>query len=403
MAGTIRTKEKCPKCGGKFELTPAGLICKICFTTPRKVYIDLHHKGRRYRIFANRMGIAFRSFAEAQRALEAIRYEIDQKTFDPSRYIQKSVRLMRLETYAYTWLEATRQQIRKTSYEQRYFSLKNHIIPYFKGMDIREIRHIHIQDFLNTLIRYKPLTRQTILRNLHGLLAWAYDRDDIEKIPKFPIVKTETKTIEWINQATQEKILSFIPEPYQPVIKFLIVYGCRPGEAVALQWDAVDFEKKEIIIKRTFARGKIHETNKENRWRVLPMTDAIALMLKDLKTKNPFTKFVFDHPGKKKQNPDIARGSYHLCYIWRAAAREAGVDIKLYNGTRHSFAMQRLQEGWTLAQVSAALGHSNITTTQRYGRLISKSLKPIFERQPDQGIVTNLAIKTVTKPSPGGN
>lgn len=394
MAGTIRTKEKCPKCGGKYDLTPAGLICKTCFTTPKKVYIDLHYKGHRYRIFANRMGIAFQSFAEAQRALEAIRYEIDQKIFDPSRYIQKSARLMQIETYAATWLKTTKKHLRPNTYRNRKSTLANHITPYFKGIDIREIRHIHILNFAATLANLKPATQKIILTQLHTLLKYAYDREDLEKMPKFPEIKTETQAINWIDQPIQEKILKNIPAHYQPIFRFLITYGCRPGEAIALQWDAVDLEKKEIIIKRTFSQGIIQETNKENRWRILPITEDIGDMLKILKKQNPFSKFVFDPAERKKRNPDLPYGAYQIRYIWKKAAKKAGVDIKLYNGIRHSFAMQRLKQGWTLAQISAALGHSNITTTQRYGRLNATSLKPIFENTTAPGKnVTKIHIK----------
>ncbi len=37
----------------------------------------------------------------------------------------------------------------------------------------------------------------------------------------------------------------------------MFIYGCRPGEARALCWDAVDFENELIYIKQAFSTKKL--------------------------------------------------------------------------------------------------------------------------------------------------
>ena len=57
MDGHIRTKERCPKCGGKFELAVVqmdiGLYCQRCHTTPRRVFIDLHKRGKKIKLYVD--------------------------------------------------------------------------------------------------------------------------------------------------------------------------------------------------------------------------------------------------------------------------------------------------------------------------------------------------------------
>ncbi len=66
--------------------------------------------------------------------------------------------------------------------------------------------------------------------------------------------------------------------------------------------------------------------------------------------------------------------------IWHRASSLANKKYKtkiinLYNGLKHSFGMQRLDDGYNLDELKEVYGHSSIATTQRYadyrtGRLV---------------------------------
>ncbi len=40
--------------------------------------------------------------------------------------------------------------------------------------------------------------------------------------------------------------------------------------------------------------------------------------------------------------------------------------------------MQRLREGFSYEEVGACLGHSDVRTTRRYGRLMAQNLEKVF-------------------------
>lgn len=82
MLGTVRTKQKCPKCGGKFVGNP--LHCSSCLTTPARYFLDLSWPGSgRIKIYSGKDGHPLDSYERADRLLTAIRYEIDRGNLTP--------------------------------------------------------------------------------------------------------------------------------------------------------------------------------------------------------------------------------------------------------------------------------------------------------------------------------
>src|SRR3972149_2997453 len=104
MDGKIRTKEKCPKCGGKFSGEP--LSCPDCLTHPKKYYIVVY--ARNYgtiKLYSDQAGEALCSWEKAERVLTGIRNELDQKKFDPTKYAKKELRNFLFETQIDKWYQ----------------------------------------------------------------------------------------------------------------------------------------------------------------------------------------------------------------------------------------------------------------------------------------------------------
>jgi hypothetical protein len=95
LKGTIRTKENCPKCGEEFMYYPKlGFICPECKTVPKKVFIDLYHKGYgRVKIYSDKQGEALDTYSRALSLQETITTELKTGTFNPANYIKKEQKL----------------------------------------------------------------------------------------------------------------------------------------------------------------------------------------------------------------------------------------------------------------------------------------------------------------------
>ncbi|MBU1741110.1 MAG: tyrosine-type recombinase/integrase, partial [Proteobacteria bacterium] len=93
--------------------------------------------------------------------------------------------------------------------------------------------------------------------------------------------------------------------------------------------------------------------------------------------------FVFVHSGTGQPY-----SAFQTWNIWTQAAKKAGVDISLYEGTRHSKVTQLIAEGHDLNLVGELVGHVTPTTTKRYlgqdaTRLVRLFQGKIVDLKPD--------------------
>jgi site-specific recombinase XerD len=64
--------------------------------------------------------------------------------------------------------------------------------------------------------------------------------------------------------------------------------------------------------------------------------------------------------------------------IWNKACEKAEIKINLYNGLKHSFGCQRLNQGFSIDQIQAVMGHTSPKTTERYAKYITENLSPVM-------------------------
>ena len=93
MKGKVRTREKCPQCGGEFKvIEEMDILCPKCQTRPKTFYIWLYwsYEGKnKHRIARDRNGHILDSYKRAHRLLESIRKDIDDQTFSITDYLPR--------------------------------------------------------------------------------------------------------------------------------------------------------------------------------------------------------------------------------------------------------------------------------------------------------------------------
>lgn len=144
-------------------------------------------------------------------------------------------------------------------------------------------------------------------------------------------------------------------------IRLLIFTGCRSAEILGLRWQDVDIERRCLHLP----------DSKTGKRTVLLNSAAVAILegLKQAKTE------VFVIPGDK---PGTHRRS--LQAVWERIRQEAEIpDVRIHD-LRHTFASFGVNGGQNLAVVGRLLGHSKITTTQRYAHLADDPIRKATER-----------------------
>ena len=383
MVGKIRTKEKCPLCKGKFEGEP--LRCLTCMIPPTRYYLDFYWK-RQHKLYSDQDGYPLSSWEQASRFLAHIRYEIDRErkskgkvVFDPRDYVRRDLNALKFENYARTWLTWRAEEIEFDGISRGYLKsvesyLRNHMVPFFEGLNIREIQEGHIDDFRRHLPRHlRSKTVKNILGILGKIFQDAYGRRDIERVPIIPRVKIETPPIRWIEEEDQERILAPIDDlVYRAFFLFLMKQGCRPNEGRALKWDRVDFRRNQVIINAAMDEGVFRERTKVRDTRRLPIHPQVREALEALPTR-ALSGFVFTYRGEPLKENTVNN-------VWRRVTRKAGIDISLYQGTKHSGGSQAINAGVDLKVIQEMMGHKDARTTARYMEVCTERLKSYWDR-----------------------
>ncbi len=233
---------------------------------------------------------------------------------------------------------------------------------YFDGIYIKDIKPYNINAFLGLLSNqgYAQKTIKTRLLVLNLIFKYAIISRYIEvnpcqyiSLPKgLPKSKRTAATpleIDLIKE-NADKTFGFFA-------LFLLLTGCRRGEALALTPSDVDFEKSTILINKTveWVGNKPYIKNHPKTdagLREIPVPD---FLLRELK-KRKYQKFLFpNQDGELLHNSQVTRS-------WNAYRKETGIEATPHQ-LRHSYATILFDAGIDVKTAQKWLGHADIKTT----------------------------------------
>ncbi len=355
MKGGIYTKERCPVCGGKFVRTENDLLCPIHQTRPRRFYLVLYSKelGKHMKLYSDSRGTPFSSYEQVNRILTKIRAEIDAGSFDPSRYVPMKLRPLQVTNYAKKWLKDRETEVEKRVLSPSYLKELRRFVrifqEHFGSMDIRDIGTRRVKEFYLSL-QGSPKYTSNVLSALHKMMTDALDYGDISTMPKFPEFEIPEADFRTIDLDQQHQIISLIQDPMdRAYVLFTARQMVRPSETRALFWEDLDFKHDRVTIRRHFSLNELRETTKSKRIKILPLNIEVRDTLLKL-PRHIRSPFVFQKDGHP-YSESYARK------LWNRITAEMGIDISLYQGTRHSSATEAVNRvGMDVVQ--EFLGHT---------------------------------------------
>jgi integrase len=331
--------------------------------------VTFYYKGERFDVYRNRDGEPLETERQCLKTLAHIEELIEGKEFDPAAW--RKDKPFVFERAAETWIKL--KSVSYETLESRERITYKYLIPFFKGKDIREIRRIHIDEFLSKLKeqRFSDKYCYNIIGELKACLR--FHTDSIPKLPTFPTVTFQEKPIRWLTEDQQDKVFEFIPEADKAIFTFQRYTGCRPNEARGLLRENVYRDKGIIVISTVIdSRGVLREKTKTKRIRPLPIIPEIEDCLKPREV----SRFVFS----KKGLPYVKRTHEKIWHTANIKANEEyGVPIvSMYPGTKHSFGMQRLNAGFSKDILQSIFGHVDKRSTEKYAKYLTENLSPVM-------------------------
>jgi len=323
--------------------------------------VQIYWKGKYYEYRRDDQNYVF-TYDKAKDKLIEINNAIRKGTFDPLDHSDAKIQERRFENMIEKWLneKESRYRLNELSYGtiRDYRGYAKNYYQYFAGHDVREIDLEKLSEFKDTINNVKIKTRKNIMNALRNFFNWLQERGTIQFAPAFPkITGDDSKMRVAIDYELQEEGLSRIPKHITTIFIFLLETGVRPGDACAVMCESVDLREGSVRIERTFSSNKLRETTKQKRKRNLPLSErAYEIAEKNCSGKLK-KQYLFVNPNSNRNYlPDT------LWRIWRAYS---GVDVCLYEGTRHSFGSQLIEKNDVIA-VKELMGHSSVKTTEKY-------------------------------------
>lgn len=319
------------------------------------------------------------SRAEVQAQLTETLNEINQGTyFEPSGVL--------FEDWIKKWLEEYKKpSIKPSSYDNYVYLMQGYIIPELGQYPLKDLQTHMIQKLIAGMTSKERgySTIEKTVRLIKGSLNQAIKNDMLKKNVALGVVMPQIteRTRRSFSADEQARFIDAAQQDSEGGLFLLILStGLRLGEATALTWSDIDFEKGQLFVNRTQVTyrdfdnpddGNIVTTNapktKASK-RKIPLFPHTVDLLKELRQKQEDEKA---RTGVRFEQGWIFCDGLGEMYkrgaawrIFRRIAKDAGV----YQDTsphclRHTFATRGLESGISPKVMQELLGHAHMKTT----------------------------------------
>ena len=282
---------------------------------------------------------------------------------------------MPLSEYVSHWLTTyKRLTVKAPTYNRLIGSLTTLKEYAISDMKISDIYPRDIQAYLNELVG-DGYSLSTIKKQLcivtaplkHAASEGIISRDPTStiKLPRHDTIPHQSREITAYTSDEQYRLreaLKSVSDYKAAFIEVLLETGMRAGEALALEWNDINWFKKSITIRKTV----VNPMNKNKSYvqngaksatsnRTIPMSTRCCAILQNLNSKK--SGFVFiDSTGERLSYQSLMKAMKRVCKI-------ADIEYRGMHVLRHTFATNCYYRGCDVKILSKLLGHATPAIT----------------------------------------
>ena len=360
-----------------------------------RLVIDFSYRGKRCREQTS-LEDTRENRKRVQKLLDRIEAEITLGTFDYARHFPGSpkaqqfkemqVRSQHLDTplfsdFAETWFAEMRIQWRTSHADTVRRTLNGYLLPAFGDKEVGRITKADILEFRASLAKVttrsnkqlSPSRINHIMTPLRMILNEAANRYNFSspyqgiKSLKVPRTDVEPFTLDEVRLII-EKVRPDFRDYY--TVRFFT--GMRTAEIDGLQWDAVDFERRQIMVRSTIVNGEIQSTKTDGSFRAIEMSHLVFDALRRQHQATGDMKFVFcTRNGSPLSHNNVTKR------VWYPLLRHLGLTKRRPYQSRHTAATLWLAAGESPEWIARQMGH---TTTEMLFRVYSRYVPNLTRR-----------------------
>ncbi|MFQ5433014.1 MAG: tyrosine-type recombinase/integrase, partial [Nitrospinota bacterium] len=338
------------------------------------------HKGKQYNLYLDQTGSPLTDPVDTKAIADEIATEIKQKRHDPTRWLPEKRNKYAIVNAinAYTDVRAQDKITNKQRNDiKRYLEKLSAFCKGEKVKDLRDVTGLELQQFFNGLADYKYKTKKNCLTIISAFFRWSVKRGQLLKdMPYMPeLDEPQDELIKYLTVEQQGEVLKHVPADYIPIIRFLMFYGTRPSEALAVQLEDVVWPEQTIVLQHTInSDNELVRCTKTKRMRFLYIDSEIEPVIA-VAMKNRIGKdYLFINPRTGNRF-----SMWGIQGVWRSARKAAGLEeYVLTEGTRKTVATIAFNRGVDVKDVADALGNSPEILKKHYAQVTAQRYAHVF-------------------------
>lgn len=259
-----------------------------------------------------------------------------------------------------------------TTVREKRSHLDRHLLPFFGSTRLDAITLALLQRFVAAMVRktkgkigkktLSPKRVKNVLATLRKALVSAHEWEVIDKLPKFPKIRTPEADFDFFTREESALVIGAARDPFErALLLFAFHTGARAGEQIAFEWGDLDLRNRFVCLRRSSTHGIVRDTTKSGKPRKVPLTATLETALTAIRHARGPLVFC------REDGSPLTLWMLHE-RLW-SACRRAGLRRIRWHDCRHSFASQLVIAAAPLRQVQEWLGHSTVLMTMRYAHL----------------------------------
>lgn len=323
----------------------------------------IYSRGNRYVVVVRNGGKQVKKSCRTMAEARTVKAEL---TADVARGEYRSESRQTVRDYFDTWIKTytgrTGRGIRPETLEEYRRDLEAHVLPTLGRYKLGELTPQHVKRVATKLAESKaPNTVRLAIAPLRAMMATALEEGLIRsnpctgiRLPQRVQADQEEERAKALSEDELRNLIEKVPKEHRLFVTLISHTGLRISEAVALQWQDLDFGKGQLLVKRRLYRGSLAPPKSRYGTRTIKLSRGMSQALWGLRKTARHT--AEDDPIFATKTGTYVEPS-NASRWFKKAAREAGVEWASFHTLRHTAASMAFRHGKNAAQVQRMLGH----------------------------------------------
>lgn len=267
-----------------------------------------------------------------------------------------------------SWYASVRYK--STGYREYESLIRNHLAPAFSSLSLTELTTDRIQRYTAERLAsgLSPRTVKNHVLLLRRMLqtAQSWQLIDGNAAMAVALPRQEKTEMRFLTPDQMDALIAATPQHWRLLIALACLTGMRKGEILALQWDCVDIDRRQLTVIRSMRAGTVHDVKTAASKATIPMhADLVPMFQQRLSVSPPDCPFVLS---KSDGNPlSDSKPNRVLAH----ALQSAQLPSCRFHDLRHSWATAHIHAGTPLKTIQH-LGRWKTAQTllDEYGHLM---------------------------------